>query len=149
MRIWHIFAFFLIMIIFTGQKLYLSDKEYDIERDIYNMTNQINVSLDFEYSYPKQDKEVDIDITRGLNIVFKFVDFLVFAYVEAIKWALEFGYTHAESITLQAFLTLFYWIVVIIIIGIIVPLIIPLIALVYLSYIGSRELYRRYKGRKR
>ena len=142
------------MTIFMGQKIYEIDKENDEVRDIYEFTRNLSINSSQGPFYDKTNpieynEEEFVNLDRAFRILYKLIDFIYFVAVEIIKWSIEFGYTHAESISFQAFLILFYWVIVVSIIGIIVPLIIPFIALVYLSIIGARELYRRYQQKKK
>ena len=137
-----------------GQKVYEVDKENDEVRDIYEFTRNLSINSSQGPFYDKTNpiefnEEEFVNLDRAFRILYKLIDFIYFVAVEIIKWSIEFGYTHAENISFQAFLILFYWVIVVSIIGIIVPLIIPFIALVYLSIIGARELYRRYQQKKK
>ena len=154
MRISVFFILIFVMMMFVGQKIFEVDKEHGQVTDIYNLTENIGLNASavrFSDSYrdPSLNQDATVNIDRVINIIFKYVDFMIFTVFEVSKWAIEFGYNHAESISFQSFLTLFYWVVIIMIISIVVPLIIPIIAVVYLSAVGMRELYRRFKIKKK
>ena len=124
------------------------EKEKEILKLIpKDMLVSINM-VEENYRNAELNQDAYVNLDRVFNIVYKFVDFIVFVFVEVIKWSLEFGYTHAEIISFQAFLTLFYWLVVIAIVGLLVPLVIPFIAIIYLSAVGLRELYKKFNKRK-
>jgi len=133
---------FVMTLMFAGQTAYKSDLEYNITRDIYNLTEN---SLIWNYSVGETIKtniksevdiiEYDINIKRFGNVLGEFINFIGYSVIEVGKWGVEYGYSHPEHDLgfFLNFLIKIFWLILIIVL---VPLIIPLLAIIYLSCKG-------------
>ena len=129
-----------VMTLLVGNQMYQSDLEYDNLRDIENLTSQIN--WDFNYTLIEPSNKEDIITSRVHNIIYKFVDFLGYTFIETTKTGVEFGYNNPQY-DYELGLGLLKLLIIAMIIGFLVPLFIQLLAIITIIRIGIISLFKK------
>lgn len=144
---------FIIIILFAmmavGQAMYESHQEQKIEFDIYNFTETTFVwnSTLFATENLNDTGNLSYDnlqSIRIINLLNKFIDWGGYSSFEVSKWVMEFGYTHHE-IDYYQFLVILKYLVYLMAISIMIPAILPLVALIYVAFIGIRDLIKKFR----
>lgn len=140
------FMLVLLLAFFGGGKaLY----EEDNTQDVYNFTNNLNWNSSIipaeEIIYNSTSMNISqANMIRLKNIVYKSVDTVGYIIFETAKWGVETGFRNPD----WNYLWLAKWLIILIIIMIALPLLglFPIIiALIYLSYVGIKQLYLKIK----
>ena len=142
-----IILFSLFGVMFASQTLYYSHQENNETFDIYNFTEN---NLIWNYTSGEDMIRNNLSKMTGLdyseiqskrigNLIHKFIDFFGYSLFEISKWVMEFGYTHPEY-DFGFFMNLVkYWLFAMILIALF-PILIPLIALIYLIFVGIKNI---------
>jgi len=134
-----------------GQSVYQDNPE----KDIYNITNQIEWDYNYTEIIYEFNNSVNIDISnmknaRIQNIIYKFVDFIGYTAFEVAKFGIELGFEHPEFNYYQVgkIIIIIIWLVVISLIAALSSAFIPIIALIYITYKWIRDFIRKRKEKK-
>ena len=136
------------LLMFVGQQI----NEGDIDNDkIRNIKNFTETNLVWNFTTQAEDninisEDTDWELLRAKRIsrvIYKFVDFVGFSFMELGKFFVEFGYNNPQY-DFELFISLIKWYFIILILAIISPLLIPLIAIIYLIVVGCKNLYNKY-----
>jgi len=132
--------FLMISMIYAGESLYKSDLEEHKNRDINNLTNQI------QWNESRFDNETYLfNNSHASKIIYTGINFMGVTLFETSKWSIEFGYNNAEKYNFKFYLNLLKWYIYIMIFVLLFPIIIPLLALIYLTYVGIIYCYKKFK----
>ncbi len=138
------FVVFIMGVFLVGQSLYLNDQEQSSTRDIYNLTEnlEVNFSCDYLYSNDNNLTIPNLKIRRLNNIACSGAEFIIDVGLETAKFGVEFGYENPQY-DYNFAVSLFKLYIFAIIIGALIPLIFPLMAIIYILIEGLILLIKR------
>lgn len=133
-----LFYTFGLMFIFMGVVLHQQDIKNDIDRNIYNYTeNRYNWNSSKFQTESLDNTNISMEdsfVFRFENTLNKAVDLVGYTAFAVIKLGMEFGYEKAYDYEPDNFIWIAKLIFILILIGLIIPAIVPILALCYLLF---------------
>ncbi len=139
-------AVFLLSFLMVGGELYKIDQENGIERDIYDYTDQINLTRPTTIEFPIEKTRGIINQGRLMKIINSGIDFLMTSAEQVSKMGIEYGYQNPDF----DFKSAWKYIVYILIIAVVLMLLKPigyLITFIIMVVIMLKEKNRQRKKR--
>lgn len=136
-----LFFLFVVTTLLVGNQIYQYDLEFDQVRDIESLTSEIN--WDFNYTLKEPLNKEEILTSRISNIIYKFVDFMGYSFIETTKTGVEFGYNNPQY-DYELGLALLKLLIIAMIVGFLVSLFIPLLAIITIIGIGLLDLIKKF-----
>lgn len=123
--------------------------------DVDNIYNLTETTMIWNFSYDEKVLTNFTDIAqiniqkvgRISNVVYRFVDFVGYSFIELGKFFIEYGYLHPEMNYELAFKLMKYYFIFLII-GVLIPLLIPLIALICIIIMGLNNLLKFFRTKR-
>lgn len=109
---------------------------------VENMTNATNNALNTVQNSTAHSFAISENNTIFINIIYSFLNFILYTTFEVTKLALNYGFSHPEFVNAKTLL----WLVIF---SLLIPLVYYGVKLLAVIFIMLKEIYDRYKDRKK